>query len=346
MRRVAKSIKRIKRLNRFKKHRFILKIKSFFRKIKKLYRQLKYMDRTKVSYFVVTSFIGLFCTFTMATYSAFTFTKTLNAALITVGKLSYTLTSASPNFSNGVVSVPAGETVIVPLNLASANSINSKYALGYQTANTDVAVYYSYDIGDNMNGTIGATGSNIDMKIVIVNSGNTAATVNLSVLGGYEYNTLTASNITNGYYEADIITRLYTLDSNMGNKTRVNSVPADTTAYRFLKAECNNHANVSWDSSNWKLNLEDVDNQVVCDVYFKEMTNDLEVYYMLQETTDINESFNTVAGELTTTTPTSAYHYYKTVCTSGSGTYNNGLTVSGFDANTICVAYFDKATHT
>ena len=340
------NIQKIKLFNRFKKSRFILSIKRKLKKVKKAYRQLKYMDKTKANYFVVTSFIGLFCTFTMTTYSSFTFTKTLNAALITVGKLNYVLTSSSSSFSNGVVTVPAGETVVIPLNLASSNSGSSKYALSYDTQSSNIAVYYSYDIGDNMNGTIGSTGSNIDMQIVIVNSGNSSATVNLSVAGGYTYNTLAASNITNGYYEADIITRLYQVDENMENKTRINSIPAASTNYRFLKAECNNHANVSWDYTNWKLNIEDVETQLVCDVYFKNVTNDIELYYMLQETTSISESFNTVTGTLTSATPGSAYHYYDTVCTSGTATYGaNGLTVTGFDAKTICVAYFDKATH-
>ena len=344
---VAKSIKRIKRLNQFKKNKYIIKIKHFFKKIKKLHRQIKYMDKTKANYFIVTSFIGLFCTFTMATYSAFTFTKTLNAALITVGKLSYTLTSTSPNYSNGSVSVPAGETVIVPLNLASSNSINSKYALGYQSSNPDVAVYYSYDIGDNMNGTIGTTGSNVDMKIVIENTSNSAATVNLTVLGGYEYNTLTASNITTGYYEADIITRMYTLDSNMGNKTRINSIPGRDTSYRFLKAECNNgNANASWDTENWKLNLTAITGQIACDVYFKEVTDDLEIYYLLQENEDYQSSSNVNPGTLTSQVPSAPYSFNSVICTSGTAHHNDdtgGITVTGFEPKTICVANYDKS---
>lgn len=346
MRRVKKSVNELKLFikkatKKWEKSKANVIIHRFLKKVKKGYRQLKYLDKTKANYFIVTSFIGLFCTFTMVTYSAFTFSKTLNAAVITVGKLKYTLSSTSPRFSNGVVTLNSGETLIIDLSLSSLNSFQSKYALQYSSQSSDVEVYYSHDIGNNMSGIIGNTGSNINMKIVLVNSGSSSATVNLNVIGGYTHNNLESSNITIGYYEADIVTRIHELDSNLENDTRVNEVPSENDDYGYLRSVCNSAASPSFDVTNWELNLGAMTNQIACDVYFKEMTEDLEIYYLLQD----NGATIVDDGELVTTLPASGYTFREASCMSGTATWNPSnrkLTVSGVTGKNICVAYFNS----
>ena len=327
--------------SRWKDSKLKLLLTKKLKKIKKAYRHIKYLDKTKLNYFIVTSFIGLFCTFTMTTYSAFNFSKVLNAAVITVGKLNYTLTSSSNNFSNGNVSIGAGETLTLDLNLASSNSISSKYALIYSTESSDIEVYYSQSIGDNMNGIIGASGSNIDMQIVIINNGSNNATVSLTVAGGYEYNDLELSNITTGYYEADIILRAHQLDENLENDTRVNVFPAKNTNYRFLRAVCDRPAKPRWDNENWNLILDDVEGQISCDVYFKEVTNDIEVYYFYSDTLQ-SPVFNTG-----TEPDNYTQSYYYSVCTSGTGSYNvntHKFTTSNIEPKTLCSVYFTHSS--
>lgn len=348
MRRVKKSFSEIKlfinKANKnWKKSKASIIVRRFFKKVKKGYRQLKYIDKTKANYFIVTSFLGLFCTFTMVTYSAFTFSKTLNAAVITIGKLKYTLSSESNKFSNGVVSLDAGETLVLDLSLSSLNSFESKYALKYSTESENVEVFYSHDVGNNTSGVIGASGSNIGMKLVLVNSGEASATVNLNVLGGYTHNNLEASNITIGYYEADIVTRIHQLNSNLGNDTRVSEFPESTSGYGYLRSVCNNPANPVFDKENWKLNLNAMTSQIACDVYFKEMTDDLEIYYLLQETGATKISDGQIANEV----PASGYTFREASCISGTPSWdsvNNKLSVSGFDGGNICVAYFNKTS--
>ena len=313
-------------------------LKRIKKKLKNGYRQLKYLDKTKANYFVVMSFLGLFCTFTMVTYSAFTFSKTLNAAVITIGKLRYTLSSSSSGYSNGVVTLTSAEPVEIELTLSSLNSFQTKYALMYNTEATNVDVYFSQEVGNNMNGSIGASGSQITMKIILVNNSGATATVNLNVIGGYTHNNLEASNITVGYYEADIISRLHTLDTGLGNDTRVSTIPTAASGYTYFRSVCNNPATPVWDNTNRTLGINNVSTQVVCDNYFKLMEDDLEVYYVLQPSgaTLIDD------GEVTTSAPSASYTFREATCTTGTPTWSsNQLTVSGFDAGTICVAYFN-----
>ena len=66
---------------------------------------------------------------------------------------------------------------------------------------------------------------------------------------------------------------------------------------------------------------------------------------MLQENNQENQRYNTNPGVLATES-SSGYYYYDIVCTSGSAQWSGvqGLSVSDFDPNTICIAYFDRVS--
>ena len=126
------------------------KIKSLYiktrRNLKKAWRKFKYLDKLQFNYFIITSFIGAFCLFTGVTYSAFTISKKLNAAVITIAKLNYTLAEngTSTGYNNGSVSVGAGETVTLNLRLTSSNVSETRYALNY-IEQQGIQVYYSHN---------------------------------------------------------------------------------------------------------------------------------------------------------------------------------------------------------
>ena len=310
-------------------------LKKFLRNFKKAYRKLKFLDKTQLQYYVVVSFIGLFCTFTTTTYSVFTVSKYLNAAVITTAKLSYTLTSNAPEYNNGVVSVPAGETVILDLTLSSLNSQNTKYALNYSTNNQNISVYYSYNLENNMAGTIGTSGSSIPMRVVIVNSGSTAATVNLTVAGGYVNNTL-ESNITEGYYENDIVVRIIKQDADFTNDTQVSTFPTPAQGYGYYNTVCNEIATPVWDNSTSTLNLNNLTERIVCTAYFKAFASDIEVYYELRDSNGLNSTRASSVPNNGTYTFQSAH--CSSNATANWNSTNWRLEVTGVQEKTICVA--------
>lgn len=311
---------------------------KIFSKIKRQWRKIKYLDKTQLSYFVVTGFIGAFCLFTGGTYSYFTITKNLNAATITIAKLSYNLTSTTNGYSNGSISVPAGGTTVVDLTLESLNSIETKYVLNYNSASSDVKVYYSHNNRNNVQGIIGPTGSDVAIRVVIVNNGAGAANVNLTVSGGYIKNTLNPSNITEGYFESDITVRAILMDESMANSIIDQDIPAKDGEYVYFRTQCNENADATWNSESWTLDLG-VEKQVACDVYFKKMGSDIETYYGLIK------KDGTVS--ITSETPSAEqYTFARTECnTNATATWdetNRQLSLSNITDKTICTGYFNE----
>ncbi len=310
--------------------------KKFTSSVKRSFKRLKYLDKTQASYFVVTTFIAAFCMFTSITYSYFTFSKHLNAATITIAKLNYTLESPTDGYKNQEVTVKAGETKIVELALRSLNSERTRYAINYATKDKNVQVYYSETLRKNVSGIIGAKGSLIDLRMVVVNSGEEDATVKFDVDGGYLQNSI-KSNITEGYFEQDLTIRTILYDENFENPTQVSQFP-DKENYSFYKAECSNGVNANFDVKNWSLGRSDETKQTSCDVYFKKSTNPLEVYYQILGNND--------TSRITLTKPdnTGLYKYSGSSCTKGTEyTFNestNEFDVTKYDANTLCIATF------
>ena len=131
------------------------------------------MDKTKARYFATAIFISAFCLFTGITYSYFTFSKHLNAAIITTAKLKYTLTSTNTSFKNNSITVNPGTTML-ELDLKSLNTQNTKYALDYLTESDDIEVYYIGKREQNVLGEIAGLNSIITIKIAISNTGSLA----------------------------------------------------------------------------------------------------------------------------------------------------------------------------
>ncbi len=152
------------------------------------------MDRTKARYFAVAVFLSAFCLFTGGTYSYFALSKFLSAATISIAKLNYELTSTDTNFQNNSITVGAGKTVKLTLDLKSLNAQNTKYALDYISDNPNLKVYYVGNMEQNVQGEIGELNSIININIVIKNTGASSETVRFDLKGGYLQNTL-ESNI-------------------------------------------------------------------------------------------------------------------------------------------------------
>lgn len=309
--------------------------------IKKAFRKLKYLDKTQLNYFIVTGFIGTFCMFTGVTYSAFTISRFLNAATITIAKLDYTL--AISGVSGNVVTVPANTTQMYNITLTSNNSIDTRYALNYSpTTNGDVTVYYSQSLANNMTGIIAANGS-ISMRVVIKNDSSSSVNITLAPTGGYTRNSLT-TNITQGYYETDINVRTVLLNNDFSvysiNGTTFPSAPG----YAYYRTVCNEEASPVWNyaATPPSLTLNNTTSQISCDVYFKAMSSDLEIAFRLVDT-DGSETYSSSAPASTT-----GYSFYDVTCDSSGATATwddtNGVTVSGADGVTLCVATFVKAT--
>ncbi len=304
--------------------------------LKRSFKKLKYLDKTQTSYFVVTTFIAVFCMFTSITYSYFTFSKHLNAATITIAKLNYTLKSSTDGYKNQQISVGAGETKVVELSIGSLNSVMTRYAINYTTDNKDVSVYYSENLRKNVSGIIGAEGSLIDLRLVIVNDGEEDATIKFDVDGGYLQNSV-KSNITTGYFEQDLTIRTVLYDENFDNPTRVSQFP-DREDYSFYKAECSNGVDASFDTDNWILHRSDEDKQTSCDVYFKKSTKPLEIYYQILGNND--------TSRITSSKPDNIglYKYSESMCSSGTiysfDEATNDFNITEYKANTLCVATF------
>lgn len=311
-------------------------MKKLLNKLKKEFKKLKYLDKTKKQYFAVMVFLLTFCLFTSTTYSYFYLTKNLNAATLAIGRLRYSLSSTTEGYNDGSITVEAGETKTIDLTLHSYNKEETKYALIY-SANPNVKVYYSENLKNNMSGIISSNGSEITLRIVIVNNATSAETVNLAVSGGYLQNTLT-SNITEGYYESDITVRAILLDENLQNGIIATEFPAKTSEYGYYQTKCTNNATATWDSTNWQLTLNDIEQRNSCDVYFKKMQNDIEIYYQVKNADGTLTNVEAVPNDGT-------YEFASATCNGGISSWNNdtwSLQIDGLDSKTICTATFTK----
>lgn len=311
--------------------------KRFATNLKRSFRKLKYLDKTQSSYFVVTCFIAAFFMFTGVTYSYFTFSKNLNAATITIAKLNYMLESPTEGYRDRTITVSPGETKFVDLNLKSLNSGRTKYALNYKSSTDKVNVYYSETLRKNTSGIIGATGSVIDMRIVIENYGDEEAMIDFDVAGGYLQNIL-KSNITTGYFEQDLTIRPHLYDSNFENSSQVFNFP-DKEDYSFYQVECSNGVTGSFDTENWILNRSDTSKQTSCDVYFKEATDEAEVFYRILG--------NNETSRWITTKPDNngLYRYKNVTCTNVSDYSFDENTfdfkINSYEKNALCVINFE-----
>lgn len=312
-----------------KKNKFTAKLKRSFKKV-------KYLDKTQASYFIVTGFIATFLMFTGITYSYFTFSKNLNAATITIAKLNYILESDTDGYANQKIIVPAGETKFVDLSLKSLNSERTKYALKYNTNFKDVKVYYSETLKKNISGIIGAVGSVIDMRVVLVNEGEEDAEVEFDISGGYIQNTL-KSNITAGYFEQDLTIRPTVYDENFENPTQIFNFPSKEE-YSFYKVECSNGVVGTFDTETWTLNRDDTTKKTSCDVYFKKANAEVETYYKILG--------NNETSKITTIKPDNngLYRYTNNVCNNVSDyTFDEAtfeFKVKDYTKNALCVANF------
>ncbi len=310
---------------------------KFFSNIKRAFRKIKYLDKTQASYFVVTSFIAVFMMFTGVTYSYFTYSKHMNAAVITIANLNYTLESSDSNFKNLSTTVPANSKVFLDLDLKSLNTEKTKYALDYKTQNSGVRVFYSENLKKNTTGIIGPNGSVIEMRLVLENTSNEEATVNFEVKGGYIKNTLT-SNINDGYFENDLTIRTVLYDEEFLNANSGLTFP-DKEKYSFYKVECSNGVIGTFDEDTWSLKRNDEAKQTSCDVYFKKSTEELELYYSIKGSSDteiISKNKPDTNG---------LYKYTGVKCSSSvKYTFNENtfdFNVTDYKKNALCIANFE-----
>ena len=311
------------------------KLKNSF---KKSWHKLKFLDKTKSRYFFITSFICAFCLFTATTYSFFAISKNLNTALISIAKLNYELKSSNANFANNQVVVNAGETIYLDLTLKSLNAESTKYALNNITNNESVKVYYSENLKNNMSGEIGATGSEIPLRIVLVNSASNPVTVELEIRGGYLQNNV-SSNITEGYYENDVTVRTLLTNEDMQNTTLTNNFPAETEDYAYLKTICSTpNVTARWNSADWNLELDNIEERTSCDVYFKKIKDDVEIYLAEDDNGQITYKDN-IPNDGT-------YSYKNATCNNETTpTWDNTtwqLNLSNAQEKTVCTVYFTK----
>lgn len=315
-----------------------MKARKVTNKVKQSIRKLKYLDKTQLHYFVVMSFLIGFCLFTGTTYSYFTFSKHLNAATITIAKLSYTLSSTSNDFNNGTISIAPNSTLMIDLDLESLNKIETKYALKYITVNDAVKVYYSESVGNNMSGVIGPRGSEIAMRIVIKNDSEETANVEITVSGGYLQNTLT-TNITEGYYEDDIILKAVLFEKDLTNGLIEKNFPAKDSGYAYIGAKCNNDVTTTWDNENWQLTIDDISARTSCEAYFKKLTDDIEVIFVLKKKNGDVEFASSVPNDGT-------YSHVDSTCnTDATATWNTEewkMEISDISSKTLCTGNFTE----
>lgn len=306
--------------------------------IKKSLRKLKYLDKTQSSYFLVTSFLATFLMFTGFTYSYFTLSNKIGNATIAIARLKYNLSSTLSSFNEGNISVPSGSTLYIDLNLESLNTMETKYALQFSSDNPNIKVYYSADLANNMAGVIGPTGSKIKMCVVIVNKGTEDGVVNLTVHGGYLQNTL-ESNITEGHFDQDIIVRSIILDDDMQDGVINQDFPTKESGYSYFRTSCNDEVSTSWNSEAWNLEISDIGSRVACDVYFKKMTSDIEVYFALKKKDGSLSYENSLPTDGT-------YTFKNAECNTGAiaswDEVNKKLNISGMEAKTACIGYFQE----
>ncbi len=315
-----------------------MRMKKLTTSIKKSFRKLKYLDKTQASYFVVTSFLAAFLMFTGATYSYFTITNKIGNATIAIARIKYNLSSPLSNFNEGRITVSSGSTLYIDLNLESLNSMETKYALQYITDNPNIKVYYSADLANNMAGIIGPKGSIIKMCVVIVNEGATDGEVDLTVQGGYLQNTL-ETNITEGHFDQDIIVRSIILDDNMKDGVINQEFPTKESGYSYFRTSCNDDVTASWNSEAWNLEISNIGSRVACDVYFKKMTSDIEVYFALKKKDGSVSYENSLPTD-------STYTFKNAECNTGATAswdeVNKRLNITGMEAKTACIGYFEE----
>ncbi len=306
--------------------------------LRQSFRKLKYLDKTQTRYFALMSFLIGFCLFAGTTYSYFTFSKKLNAATISIARLSYNLSSPTSGYQNGQIAVPANGSVTLDLNLSSQNSTETKYALRYTSADPNIKVYYSESLANNMTGIIGPLGSNISMRVIIENKGTADATVNFTVNGGYIQNTL-ETNITEGFYEADIVVRSILLADDLSNGIVDSGFPTKGSGYAYFRTTCTGPATAKWDEENWKLNLDDIQGKISCDAFFKQVSNDIEVVLAVKKKDGTIEYVESVPNDGT-------YTFDKAECSTGAtpawDTAAWKLDVTNITEKTICTGYFNE----
>lgn len=312
-------------------------MKKILKSFKKNLYRLQHLDKTKSRFFIITTTITFFCLFVGTTYSYFNISKSLNSAIISIAKLKYELTSSNDAFTNHSISVPAGETVFLDLNLKSLNGESTRYALNNVSNNSNIKIYYSENNKNNMEGQIGINGSNIDLRVVIVNSGTSEQTATLSISGGYLQNTI-HSNITEGYFENDLTVRNFLMDENMENITATPTVPEKTSEYAYLKTSCSDPTiQTKWNTANWNLEISSIKEKATCDVYFKKVTEDLEIY--LVEDSDGTFTIKDYISRR-------EYTFKNATCNNEAiPKWNNTewkLEVSNSQEKTICTAFFTK----
>ena len=178
---------------------------KLLRKLKKAYKKIKYRDRLTTRFYITFISISSFILFLGGTYSYFNIFEHDNAAVITISKLKYMLTSTNTDYKENSITVNAGQTLDLTLNLKSLNNIRTRYALVYASPSSDVKVYYDGLRDQNVLGEISTLNSIIDIKLVIENKSSSPQTVTFELKGGYLQNTLD-SNITEQYNRTYTVT--------------------------------------------------------------------------------------------------------------------------------------------
>lgn len=168
-------------------------------------------------------------------------TDKYKASEMYIGNLLYTMDLRVIEDSNAVssntVTIPNDYTYTVMVNLGSLNPVRSKYKLQYQTTCTDCLVFISDVSGWNKEGFMNAQGVDIDsktIKVIIINTSGSAATVNFAVTGGYAYNSYASIATTSGYTDSFLD---YYIDSS-SSKTLTTLVKDDTECTPTSSSPC------------------------------------------------------------------------------------------------------------
>lgn len=306
------------------------------KKVKKILKRLKYVDKTKSRYFSVMTFICAFILFAGTTYSYFSFSRYINSSTISIANLNYVLSSSTSGYANSSITVGAGETKFLDLDLKSLNGSKTRYALNYVEV-PGIEVYYSETTGRNVQGLIGPTGSIISMRVVIKNTTSNSKVVTFNIAGGYVQNSLT-SNITEGYFEDNLTIRTYLYDENFENAVYAPSFPAKTE-YSFYRAECSNGVTPTWNNSSWTLTRNPSSNKTSCDVYFKKASSEFEIYYLITGSNDTRVVNSNKPDN------TGLYKYVSSSCSPGTEyTFDETIwefEISDYTPNALCVANFE-----
>lgn len=144
-------------------------------------------------------------------------TDKYKASEMYIGNLSYLMNInviENPAAVSGAsVTIPDQYTYTTMINITSINPVRSKYKLQYNTSCATCEIFVSDVTSWNTSGSIaenyansGMTGlaSQLDtktIKVIIINTSGSSATVNFGVTGGYNYNNITSVALLDGYNE-------------------------------------------------------------------------------------------------------------------------------------------------